>query len=66
MAEVRGASGGAVMAVWLWFFFARRGGGVDLSLRHKSRFALRPQLEFFGFRSQGPTTGSVRLSIGIV
>jgi hypothetical protein len=42
------------------------GGGVDLSWRDKSRFALRPQLEFFGIRSQGSTTGSVRLSIGIV
>ena len=41
------------------------GAGADLVGR-RGRFALRPQLEYFGIRSSGATTNSVRLSVGIV
>jgi len=38
------------------------GGGVDIALDHRGRFALRPQLEFLGLRSNGVTTNTARLS----
>jgi hypothetical protein len=47
------------------FVFAA-GGGADVALDHAGRFALRPQAEYFGFRANGATTNTVRLSIGIV
>lgn len=47
------------------FVFAA-GGGADVALDHAGRFALRPQAEYFGFRADGATTNTVRLSIGIV
>ena len=42
------------------------GGGADLSLDSGGRFALRPQLEYLNFRSNGSTIGNFRLSVGIV
>lgn len=47
--------------------FAFSSGGV-LTLGSDSgvRFALRPQVEYVGFRANGNTTGTVRLSVGIV
>ena len=42
------------------------GGGFDISLDGRGRFALRPQFEYFGFRANGNTTTTARLSIGIV
>jgi hypothetical protein len=47
------------------FAFAT-GGGADIGLDNGGRFALRPQLEYFGFRAKGNTTGNVRFSLGIV
>jgi outer membrane immunogenic protein len=42
------------------------GGGADFILRRNNKFAVRPQFEYFGIRSSGSTTPSVRLSIGLV
>jgi len=42
------------------------GGGADFGLDSGGRFALRPQVEYVGFRANGNTTGTVRISIGIV
>jgi hypothetical protein len=42
------------------------GAGFDIGLDSRGRFALRPQLEYFGFRAKGTTTTTARLSIGIV
>lgn len=42
------------------------GGGADIGLDNGGRFALRPQLEYFGFRANGNTTNTVRFSVGIV
>jgi outer membrane immunogenic protein len=42
------------------------GGGVDIGLNRRGRFALRPQVEYFGFRTNGDTTNTIRLGIGIV
>jgi hypothetical protein len=42
------------------------GAGADFGLDRRGRFALRPQLEYFGFRANGNTTGTVRFSVGIV
>jgi hypothetical protein len=42
------------------------GVGADIGLGNGGRLALRPQAEYFGFRSNGNTTNTVRLSIGIV
>jgi hypothetical protein len=42
------------------------GGGLDIGLDRRGRFALRPQIEYFGFRANGVTTTTARLSIGIV
>ena len=42
------------------------GGGADLVLDRGERVALRPQLEYLGFRANGSTTNNVRLSVGIV
>lgn len=42
------------------------GGGTDIGLDRSGRFALRPQLDYFGFRANGSTTNTVRFSVGIV
>jgi hypothetical protein len=42
------------------------GGGFDIGLDSRGRFALRPQMEYFGFRANGVTTTTARLSVGIV
>jgi hypothetical protein len=42
------------------------GGGADLGLDRGGRFALRPQVEYFGFRANGSTTNTVRVSVGMV
>ena len=42
------------------------GGGGDLGLDHAGRFALRGQMEFLDFRTRPGSTGTVRLSAGIV
>ena len=42
------------------------GAGADLGLDSGGRFALRPQLEWLGFRAKGNTTGVARISLGIV
>jgi len=47
------------------FVFAT-GGGADIGLDGGGRFALRPQVEYFGFRANGLTTNTVRVSVGIV
>lgn len=42
------------------------GGGGDLGLDHAGRFALRGQMELLEFRTRPGSTGTVRLSAGIV
>jgi hypothetical protein len=42
------------------------GGGVDIGLGGSGRFAVRPQIEYFGFRANGNVTTTARLSIGFV
>lgn len=42
------------------------GGGADILLASGGKFALRPQLDYFGFRANGATTNTIRLSIGFV
>jgi len=42
------------------------GGGADFGLDSSGRFALRPQIEYFGFLANGSTTNTVRVSVGIV
>lgn len=42
------------------------GGGADIALDSGGRFALRPQVEYFGFRANGGNTGTVRVGVGIV
>lgn len=42
------------------------GGGADIGIGGSGRFALRPQLDYFGFRANGNTTSAVRASVGIV
>jgi hypothetical protein len=42
------------------------GGGADIGLDSGGRFAVRPQVEYFGFRANGSTTETVRYSVGLV
>jgi hypothetical protein len=42
------------------------GAGIDIGLDRGGRFAVRPQMEYFGFRAKGTMTTTARLSIGIV
>lgn len=42
------------------------GVGTDIDLHKNSRFALRPQIDYFGVRVNGSTVSNVRLGIGIV
>jgi hypothetical protein len=41
------------------------GGGAEIGL-DSGRFALRSQMEYIGFRANGNTTNTVRVSAGIV
>ena len=41
------------------------GGGADIAIDRGGRYGLRPQLEYFGFRANRNTTGTVRLTVGI-
>jgi hypothetical protein len=47
-------------------FTLATGAGVDIGLASAGSVALRPQMEYFGFRANGSTTNAARLSIGIV
>ena len=42
------------------------GGGADIALDRAGRFALRPQVEYLGFRANGNTTSTVRSGVGLV
>lgn len=42
------------------------GGGADVPLGGSDRVGLRPQFDYFGFRSNGSTSNSVRISIALV
>lgn len=42
------------------------GLGADLGLDRDGRYALRPQVEYFGLHSNGGTISSLRLSVGFV
>lgn len=42
------------------------GGGADVALSSSGKVALRPEVEYFGLRSNGGTSNCVRLSVGIV
>jgi hypothetical protein len=47
-------------------FVIGAGGGADIGLDSRGRFALRPQVEYFGFRANGSTTDTVRVGMGVV
>jgi outer membrane immunogenic protein len=47
-------------------FALAAGGGFDIGLDRAGRFALRPQMEYFGFRANGTMTTTARVSIGVV
>jgi hypothetical protein len=47
-------------------FAIAAGAGADIGLDRGGRFALRPQMEYFGFRAKGATTTTARLSLGLV
>ena len=42
------------------------GGGADIELDSGGRFALRPQVEYLGFRAKGSTTTTARLTLSLV
>ena len=42
------------------------GGGADIAVDHAGRFALRPQVEYFGFRANGATYNTVRVCVRLV
>jgi hypothetical protein len=42
------------------------GGGADISITHSNKLALRPQVDYFGFRTGGFTSNAERISIGLV
>jgi Outer membrane protein beta-barrel domain len=42
------------------------GGGADLSITHSNRIAVRPEVDYFGFRANGNTENSERVSISLV
>lgn len=42
------------------------GGGADLGLFNNDRVGLRPQFDYVGFRSNGSTANSVRISVALV
>lgn len=47
-------------------FAVSAGGGADVGLDQKGRFALRPQIEYLGLRANQSMTNTVRFSIGLV
>ena len=47
-------------------FVIGSGGGADIGLDSGGRFALRPQVEYFGFRANGTTTNTIRVCFGFV
>jgi hypothetical protein len=47
------------------FTFAA-GGGADVVLDRGGNFALRPEVDYFGFRENGGTLNAVRVSAGFV
>lgn len=46
-------------------FAVSAGGGADVGLDQKGRFALRPQIEYLGLRANQSMTNAVRISIGL-
>lgn len=56
-------SGAAVSTIP--FAFAL-GGGADIGLGSGGRVALRPQVEYVGFRVEGATSNAARVSLGLV
>ncbi len=42
------------------------GGGADVPLGSSDRIGLRPQFDYIGFRSNGSTSNSVRISVAFV
>lgn len=42
------------------------GGGADLPISSNDRVGLRPQFDYMGFRSNGSTSNSVRISVALV
>jgi hypothetical protein len=42
------------------------GGGADLPLAGSGRVGLRPEFDYFGFRSNGSTSNSIRFSVALV
>jgi outer membrane immunogenic protein len=42
------------------------GGGADLPISSNDRVGLRPQFDYIGFRSNGNTSNSVRISVALV
>ena len=58
-------SSGGITGGGSQFTFAL-GGGADIGLGDSRKFALRLEGDYFGIRSSGSTTSSLRLSAGIV
>ena len=42
------------------------GGGADIGIGGSGKFAVRPQVDYIGMRSNGSTQNSERISIGLV
>ena len=42
------------------------GGGAEISLSSSGKVVLRPEVEYFGLRSNGATGNGVRISVGVV
>ena len=42
------------------------GGGADIGIGTSGKIGLRPEVDYFGLRSNGTTTNCVRISVGIV
>lgn len=42
------------------------GGGVEFTLDQRGRFAVRPQIEYLGFRANGGTTNTLRVGVAFV
>jgi len=59
------SSSGGITGGGSQFAFAF-GGGADIGLGSRQKFALRLEDDYFGIRSNGSTTSSNRFSIGIV
>jgi len=58
-------SSGGITGGGTQFTFAL-GGGTDIALGSSRKFAMRLEGDYFGIRSSGSTTPSMRLSIGMV